>query len=153
MNGIPSDLMPLPTAPYDERPASLPLDVEECRTALWMHRGNVSLAARQLKVSPNRLRRFVENSPRLLDEQKEAREQLLDLSEDVAYEALTDEQDAGRRDQMARYVMTNLGKNRGYTSGGSGVNINLPKGNLIIQWGDGSSLNAETPQEKVIDHQ
>jgi hypothetical protein len=52
----PTDLMPLPTMPYDERPMSLPLDVEECRTALWRVRGNVTEAAKLIKVHPNRLR-------------------------------------------------------------------------------------------------
>jgi hypothetical protein len=140
--------------PYAERPTELPLDVEECRTALWLNRGNVSKAAERLRVSPNRLRTFIKNSPRLTEEQREAQEQLVDIAEDVAYEALTDEADPARRDQMARYVMTNLGKTRGYGTNTPGVNLNLPRGNLKISWADGSSLSvSEEPEAKVIEHE
>lgn len=152
MSELPTDLIPLPTMPYDTRPVALPLDVEECRTALWLCRGNVTKAAERLKVSPNRLRNFIRNSPRLVEEQREAQQQLVDIAEDVAYEALTDEADPGRRDQMARYIMTNLGRDRGYGNGNSGVTLNLPKGRVNIQWADGSSLSAESRDEKVIEH-
>lgn len=155
MSELPTDLVPLPTAPYDERPVELPLDIEECRTALWMKRGNISEAAKLIKTSPARFRRFVQSSPRLMEEVKEAQQQLVDMAEDVAYEALTDE-DPSRRDSMARFVMSNLGKDRGYgTANGGGVNVNLPKGRIRIEWADGSSLSAESmpdgPPEKVIE--
>ena len=132
--------------PYDERPVSVPLDVEECRTAIWLERGNVTKAAERLKISSNRLRRFIENSPRLQEEQKESREQLLDIAEDNAYEALTDEVDASRRDQMTRYVLTNLGGSRGYGNGGggkAGVNLNISKGRLKISWEGEDMLQSE----------
>lgn len=139
MGFLPPDLIPLPTMPYDERPVELPLDVEECRTALWRNRGNISLAAATLKISSSRLRTFVAKSPYLTTEQKEAGERLVDLAEDVAYEALTDD-DPSRRDTMARFVMTGLGKNRGHGSGNNGVSINLPKGPIQISWGDGTQI-------------
>lgn len=143
--------------PYDARPVELPLDVEECRTAIWQCRGNVSMAARILKVKPARLRKFVATSPRLIEEVREAQEQLVDTAEDIAYEALTDPEDAGRRDQMARFVMSNLGRNRGYGTGGNSVSVNLPKGKVKIEWADGSSLNVQSgedePAGKVIEHQ
>lgn len=150
---MPADLIPLPTMPFSERPSELPLDIEECRTALWLHRGNITEAAKRLKTSSSRLRAFIKGSPRLSAEVEEARQQLVDTAEDVAYEALTDEADPGRRDQMARFVMSNLGKDRGYGSGGSGVTLNLPKGRVQIQWADGSSLSADTTPEKVIEHE
>lgn len=153
MSELPQDLIPLPTMPYDERPAALPLDVEECRTALWLSRGNISEAAKRLKIPASRLRTFVKKSARLTEEVDEARQQLVDIAEDVAYDALTDEADPGRRDQMARFIMGNLGRERGYGTGAGGVNINLPKGRINIQWADGSSLSAQSePGAKVIEH-
>lgn len=148
----PLDLIPLPTMPYDERPDALPLDIEECRTALWMVRGNVGEAAKVLKTTSLRLRNFIKASKRLSDELKEMQEILLDTAETVAAEALVSD-DPGRRDAMARFVMTNLGKERGYgqPNGPKGVNINLPgKGNFQISWDDGSNISG--PSEKVIDH-
>jgi hypothetical protein len=137
---LPADLRPLPTMPYSERPIELPLDVEECRTAIWKCRGNVSSAADLLKIPSSRLRTFISKSPYLSAEQKEANERLVDIAEDVVYDALTDNDDPSRRDTMARFVLTGLGKNRGHGSGGGGVSINLPKGPIQISWGDGSDI-------------
>jgi hypothetical protein len=139
---LPDDLVPLPTAPYSERPVSLPLDVEECRTAIWRCRGNVSEAAGLLKVTPGRLRSFVRASPRLSAEVAEAREQLVDIAEDVAYDALTTADDPGRRESMARFVLGSLGKSRGYGSASGGnVTINNAKGPIVIGWADGSDFS------------
>lgn len=129
--------------PYDQRPDSLPLDVDECRTAIWMVRGNVTKAAEIMKVPSSRLRNFVKGSKFLSAEVREAQEQLLDIAEDVAYDALIDSEDKSRQDQMARFIMTNLGKDRGYGqgSGKSGVNVNLPgKGRMMIAWDDGTAV-------------
>ena len=134
--------------PYDERPDALPLDVQECRTALWRTRGNVTEAAKLLKISSNRLRNFVKRSEYLTEQVNESREMLVDIAEDIAYEALTDRDDPGRRDTMARFLMTGVGKNRGHGSGGGGVSINLPKGPINISWGDGSAI---TDNSKQID--
>lgn len=151
MTDIPADLVPLPTMPYEERPVGLPLDMEECRTALWRCRGNISLAARLIKVSSSRLRNYVAKSPRLTDEVREAQQQLVDVAEDIAYEALTDGDDPGRRDQMARFVMSNLGRDRGYGTGKAGVTINNPKGPVVIQWADGQSLSGPQNDNNMID--
>lgn len=154
---MPNDLVPLPTVPYDERPDALPLDIEECRTALWLHRGNVTEAAKRLKVTPARLRAMIRNSPRLAKEVEEARQQLADIAEDVVYEALTNPEDPGRRDSMARFVLTNLGNERGYGSKGNGpVKVDVAKGRVTVAWADGSSISVGDEQgssEKVIEHE
>jgi hypothetical protein len=142
----PTDLTPLPTAPWDERPAELPLDVEECRTALWRTRGNISDAAAMLKIKPQRLRAFVKKSDYLSRELEEAKENLKDIAEGNVYEALTDDQDPGRKDSMTRFVLASIGKDRGWGSGVGGpkTNINLGAGKFSITWEDGSSLSASS---------
>lgn len=146
---MPTDLMPLPTMPYDERPDEIPLNVEECRTAIWRCKGNISDAAKIMKVSPSRFRTFVRNSPRLSREADEARELLLDKAESVALDALEDE-DPVRKDMMARFVLDKLGHTRGYGQKG-GMLGGLPgrAGKLIVEWGDGTSFN-EGP---VVEHE
>lgn len=145
----PDDLVPLPTMPYEVRPAEIPLDVEECRTALWITRGNVTRAAELLKVPSARLRTFVGKSEYLTREQREAQEQLLDIAEDDVYDALTDTNDPGRKDSMARFVLTNLGQSRGYGSSKPGVGLNLPGkgGTIVIQWQDGSQITGPSDPE------
>jgi len=124
--------------------------MDEVRTAIWMNAGNVTAAAEQLKVTSLRLRNFIKHSPYLLREQGEAREQVLDKAESVVLEALNDE-DASRKDTMARYVLSNVGKGRGYGAGNSAkVNINSQGGNIIVSWADGSQFG-DKPEGDVID--
>ena len=151
---IPTDLIPLPTTPYEERPVSLPLDVEECRTALWRTRGNITEAAKLIKVTPLRMRQFIQKSPYLSAEMQEAQDQLVDLAQDVVFEALTDEDDKGRKDTMARFVLGTQGKARGWghaTGGGMSIK-NSTGGTIIVQWADGSTFgDAPKPEQDVID--
>ena len=131
---LPADLVSIGTSPWDERPTELPLVVEEVRTALWTNQGNINDAAKLLKVSSQRLRRFVSNNEYLKRELEESKEVLKDIAEANVYEALTDSVDAGRRDSMSRFVLSSIGKDRGYGAGGSGVNINTgtSKGRLTV---------------------
>lgn len=137
---VPNNLMPLPTAPYAERPNNIPLTVQEVRTALWRCSGNISSAAELLKVPSSRLRAFVKASPYLSTEASEAREIMADRAEDIVREALFDETDAQRRDQMARFVLTQIGSQRGFGRNNSAkVNINAA-GGVVIQWADSSQV-------------
>lgn len=152
---LPVNLVPLPTMPWDVRPEELPLTIDEARTAIWMEAGNITKAALRLKVDSARLRRFVRSSPRLSAEMEEAREQILDRAEDVVVEALNDLEDVVRRDSMAKHVLTNLGRNRGYGSKSPGnVNIVNNGGKVVVQWGDGTSFDDEDAAEpKTINHE
>ena len=158
-DSIPDDLVALPTMPYNERPVELPLDVEECRTAIWMASGNVTEASKILKCTSIRLRNFIKKSPYLSAEMQEAADRLVDIAEGNVYNALTDELDPSRRDTMSRFVLTNIGKHRGWGSGGTG-NItvkNSAGGTIVVQWADGSAFGSEPNSDtqentKVIEH-
>lgn len=152
MVSIPHDLIPLPTMPWDARPDNMPLDIEECRTAIWQSRGNITEAAKRLKIPSSRLRNFVSRSAYLSAELAEAREQLIDMAENVVYEALSDTTDTSRQDSMARFVLSGPGKTRGYGTGSPKVTINNQKGATIsIAWGDGTQF--EPDGGKVIEHE
>jgi hypothetical protein len=157
-DNIPNDLVALPTMPYSERPVELPLDVEECRTAIWMAAGNITEAAKVLKITSIRLRNFVKKSPYLSAEMQEAADRLVDIAESNVYNALTDELDSSRRDTMSRFVLTNIGKGRGWGTGNpGGLNIkNSAGGTIVVQWADGSAFgegegkNSRTDDETII---
>lgn len=147
---MPADLVPLPTAPWDERPAELPLDIEETRTALWLKRGNISDTAELLKVDPVRLRRFVNRSLRLTEVAREAREQLVDLAEGNILDALLDKEDYARRDSMSKYVLSTLGKNRGFTTAQSvQVSTALPKGPIEFTWAEAPVIEGTVNPEPL----
>lgn len=149
---VPKDLVPLPTAPYDMRPDALPLNVEECRTALWRSRGNITKAAQLLKVPSRRLRDFVKKSPYLSEEAKEATEQLVDMAEDQIYDALNDADDKGRADAAAKFVLMGPGRDRGYGSG-TKVTVNNSKGGtVVVGWADGTQFSPGE-KAKVIEHE
>ena len=151
-DGLPQDLIPLPTSPWVERPSAVPLDIEECRTALWMVRGNITEAAKLIKITPLRLRNFVSKSPYLSAEMQEAKDQLVDIAEDVVYEALTDEDDKTRKDSMARFVLGSQGKARGWGHATGGMSIkNSSGGTVIVQWADGTSFGEDKKEENIID--
>ena len=126
--------------------------MEECRTSLWLVRGNITEAAKLLKITALRLRQFVNKSPYLLSEMQEAKDQLVDIAENVVYEALTDEDDKGRKDTMARFVLGSQGKQRGWGHAVSagGVNIrNSQGGTIVVQWADGSTFGDTTEAEQA----
>jgi hypothetical protein len=140
--------------PYNQRPAELPLVIEECRTALWRCRGNVTKAAEMLKIPSKRLRDFVKKSAYLSAEVQEATEQLVDLAQDVVYEALIDTEDKGRQDSMAKFVLTGPGKARGFGTGAPTINVKSSGGGtVIVGWQDGTMFNPEPQAAKVIDHE
>jgi hypothetical protein len=150
---VPDDLATLPTMPYSERPVELPLDIEECRTAIWMASGNISEAASILKVTSIRLRNFVKKSAYLSAEMQEASDRLVDIAESNVKDALTDAGDPSRRDTMSRFVLSNIGKARGWGSTSSGgVSIkNSAHGTIIVQWEDGSKFGEKAEESNVID--
>lgn len=149
---IPTDLVALPTMPYSERPIDLPLDVEECRTALWMVSGNVTEAAKLLKTTSIRLRNFVKKSPYLTAEMQEASDRLVDIAESNVLNALTDELDPSRRDTMSRFVLTNIGRSKGWGTGGTAVSVkNSSGGTIIVQWADGSTFNDKMIDGEVVE--
>jgi hypothetical protein len=149
-DNIPFDLVALPTMPYSERPVELPLDVEEVRTSIWMAAGNISEAAKLLKVTSIRLRAFVKKSPYLTAEMQEAQDRLVDIAESNVYNALTDAEDPSRRDTMSRFVLTNIGKHRGWgTAGSGGVTVkNSAGGTIVVQWADGTAIGQD-PEEDL----
>lgn len=129
--------------PYDMRPTSMPLDIEECRTAIWQADGNISRAASILKVNSSRLRSFVKSSPYLLREIEECDERMKDTAIDVVKDALNDTEDKARQDGMAKFVLGHIGQNRGFGKANQkeGVNLSMPKGTFKITWEDGTGFN------------
>jgi hypothetical protein len=59
------EFLPLPYFPWLSRPETLPLDVEEAATALYLDGGDVKAAASRLKVLVTQLKKIVRRSPRL----------------------------------------------------------------------------------------
>ena len=61
-----SEFLPLPFFPFEELPHNTPIDLEDAATALVLSDGNVPAAAQRLRVTPARLQRAINKSPRLI---------------------------------------------------------------------------------------
>jgi hypothetical protein len=118
-----------------------------------MANGNITDAAKLLKCTSIRLRNFVRKSPYLSSEMQEAADRIVDIAEANVLNALTDELDPSRRDTMSRFVLTNIGKHRGWGTAQGNVNIkNTSGGTIVVQWQDGSTFGkSEEGEENVID--
>ena len=60
------EFVQLPYFGWDSRPETLPLDVEECATAIYLAKGDIRVAAARLKVTVAKLNRLVRKCPRLV---------------------------------------------------------------------------------------
>lgn len=131
----------------------MPLDKEECRTALWLEEGNVTKAAARLKVSSSRFRKFVKESAYLTAEAEEATHRLVDKSFDIVKDALDDSEDKSRQDTMARFVITNFGNTKNNGGQAGKVNVNLPggRGSFTVSWEQGGTFGDAPNNENVID--
>jgi hypothetical protein len=61
-----SEFLPLPYFPWLSRPETLPLDVDEVATALYLAKGDPTAAAALLKVSVPRINRVIRRIPKLV---------------------------------------------------------------------------------------
>lgn len=142
MADMPSDLTTLPTMPYSERPDELPLDIEECRTAIWIAKGNITEAAEILKVSSARLRRFVKASGYLSRECEEALDRLKDKAMKVIAEGLNDDNE---KYNMAKFVVKEFGV-AGSVKDKAKI-ANPASGPIVYSWQD----NDDVEEAEVID--
>ena len=65
MSDLDEEFLPLPHFTWSERPSTIPLDIEETATALYLSEGDVDKAALRLKVHPLKIIRQIRHSPRL----------------------------------------------------------------------------------------
>jgi hypothetical protein len=98
------EYLPLPFYPWDERPPTLPIDADEAATALYLAKGVLQQAAALLKVADMRLRRLIQQSPRLQRIQTEQYGLAVDRSAGKYIEAL-DAPDARRQEWGAKNIL------------------------------------------------
>ena len=60
-----AEFEPLAFFPWDSRPETVPLDDDECATAIYIANGDINAAAALLKVAPTLLKRSIRRSSRL----------------------------------------------------------------------------------------
>lgn len=97
-------------------PKEKPLTEESVMRALIRHDGMVPKMARALKVGPQTIRKFILERPVFKAARDEAREHMADLAENALYEILNNKNHRDRA-KAAIYVLTSIGRSRGYGIG------------------------------------
>jgi hypothetical protein len=103
------EFVPLPYFPWDERPASLPLDIDEACTAIHLAHGDLVGAADLLKVPVIRLKRLVRAAPRL---QRILTESLELVADQAASKAIRILYDPGATDRRVEWAVSKILQSR-----------------------------------------
>jgi hypothetical protein len=144
---------PLPHYGWEERPLTIPIDIEEAATAIHLAKGVITTASQLLKVGETRLRRVIRNHPRL---QRIADEHLAVLNDKAIAEVASafDSPDDRRREwATARVLASRLGKDNPLapvpSSAQSGsLEVNPADRTITIHWGAAPATPAlEGPDE------
>jgi hypothetical protein len=105
------EFIPLPFYTWDERPIHVPLDHDECATAIHLAQGDLPRAASLLKVAHARLSRLVTGSPRLQRIRRESLDLVTEKAESKVIASL-DAQDARRQEWAVNTILrSKLGQN------------------------------------------
>ena len=62
---VPEEFVQLPYFPWDTRPSTVPLDADECATAIYLANGKLDRAAELLKIDQRQLKKMIRRIPRL----------------------------------------------------------------------------------------
>jgi hypothetical protein len=152
MNEMDEEFLPLPYYTWDIRPSTMPLDVEECATALYLSDGVLEDAARRLKIPALKLVRFIARHKRL----QRLHGELAALLHDKVhkeYKNAFDSEDDRRREWAASKVA----QTRAFQEHPLAPNAQAPSSNLaltgvpariVISWDDAPvPLIEHDPQE------
>jgi len=154
------EYLPLPHYPWDERPLTVPVDVEEAATALFLAKGSLPNAALLLKTPQTRLSRLIHAHPRLQRIQRELLELLPHRAVDEIVRALDSPDDRRREWATQRILNSRLARDSPLApapqSTATQASLSLDgAGKFVFRWrteADDQSAEAlaETP---VIEHE
>ena len=137
-----------PYYPYDRRPSTTPIDVEECATALYLAEGEIALAAQTLKVEPLRLVRVIRRSPRLTRLHQELVSLLNDKVHHEYARAFRDEDDRRREWAASKVSQTRQFQDHPLAPTTQSASPTLALGGpakIIISWDDGPTTIEHDP--------
>lgn len=136
------EFAPLPYYPFDERPDSLPLTIDEAATAIHLARGDEVAASSLLKVDVRRLQRLIRGVPRLKRIYEEALGVTLAKAASIPIQTLWDPSADARRLEWAstKLLQSKLGKDHLLSPAPPSNLTTLSNpantGTLILKWGE-----------------
>jgi hypothetical protein len=142
------EFLPLPYYGWDRRPTHIPLDVDECATALYLENGVVERAAGRLKCEPLKLVRAINRSPRLQRLHAELVSLLNDKVHQEYLNAFQSEDDRRREWAAAKVANTKQFQSHPLAPNANSASVSIPSpaaARIIISWDDG-------PTQPLIEH-
>ena len=115
----------------------VPATLEEIQEALTRCRGNKSAVARELGIRRTNLVDRINSHPELILHAGELVDEVIDRAEQNVFEGVFDGADVVRQDQASRYILSTLGKNRGYSTRQEATGANgapIPIGDININF-------------------
>ena len=151
------EFIPLPYYPWEERPHTLPLDPDECATAIHLAHGSLDRAASLLKVEINALNRMVRKHPMLQRIQSEALDNALAKAQSYPIDTLFDPNTDRRAREWAvsRILASRLAMGSPLSPAPAGsassVSINQENNNITFVWKTAQSPALDGVVEKSTD--
>jgi hypothetical protein len=137
MNHTDEEFLPLPYFPWDERPATSLLDVEECATALYLEGGHLARAASRLKIDELRLKRFIKRHPRLVRLQDELYGVYVDRAAGRVIDALSADDTRVQWAAALKILSTKAAASHPFSPNGDGspsLTINNDNREIVFKW-------------------
>ena len=150
------EFVPLPYFSWSERPASLPLDVDECATAIHLAHGDIPSAAELLKVPPIRLHRLLRGSPRLQRVLEESFALTLYRAVSIPIRTLHDANADHRRLEWAstQVLKSRLASGHPFSPAPAASLLSATPaetGTIVFRWGDGRTLDGEVKSSPLVE--
>ena len=136
------EFIPLPFYPWTQRPDTLPLDPDECATAIHIAKGDIPKAADLLKVPEFRLNRLIRRTPRLQHVLSEANELTTHRAASEYIRALDDPSDRRREWAASKIMASRAAADHPFAPAPAGsttsnnVTINQDNKEITIHWGE-----------------
>ena len=147
------EFIPLPFYPFTERPATLPLDPDECATAIHIARGDLPKASDLLKVPQFKLEREVRRHPNLARILNEELQIAVSKSRSELLTALESPNDRRREWAASKILASRIAQSDPFAPAPAGsttannVTINQDNKEITIHWGEAPAAPAPPPDE------
>jgi hypothetical protein len=137
-----AEFVPLPYYPWDERPHTVPLDPDECATAIHVAHGSLPKAAALLRIPLIRLSRAIRAHPRLQRVLDESFQLALHRAAAVPIDTLFDEAADARRLEWASTKVLQSRLAQGHplspappsTAQSASLTLNQPNRSITFRW-------------------
>jgi len=124
-----------------------PLKIKNVRKALKDTGGILTLIAKKLDVDRSTLYNFIAKHPEINEDLHHEREKIIDLAEGSLFSQVQN-----KEAWATKYVLSTIGKNRGYVERIESINFEPREIKVVFQEGSNEKIIEVEPAKVVIEH-